>query len=125
MVGEKYYHPSHVEGLGRHNYWQADTVFGSSDTPAAVEALEGLRSTVAGVPEGATEAYQSRLFLESVASETEPLVPIDVPHHHVEVVRAIYKSAEEHRPVTLPLDKDDLFYSITGSLTHGAKRPPQ
>ena len=123
LVGEAYYHPSHAEGLGRHNYWQADTAFGSSDNPAAVEALESLRSAVAGVPEGATEAYQSRLFLESVASEAEPLVPIDVPRHHVEVVRAIYKSAQEHRPVTLPLDKDDPFYGITGRLTHGVKRP--
>ena len=125
LVGEAYYHPSHSEGLGRDAYWKADTAFGSSDNPAAVEALESLRSEVAGVPEAATEAYQSRLFLESVAGELEPLVPIEVPRHHVEVVRAIYKSAEEHLPVTLPLDKNDPFYGISGRLTHGVKRPSQ
>lgn len=125
LVAEAYYHPSHTEGLGRDAYWQADTTFGSSDNLAAVEALESLRSEVAGVPEAATEAYQSRLFLESVAGGLEPLVPIEVPRHHVEVVRAIYKSAEEHRPVTLPLDKDDPFYGLSGRLTHGVKRPSQ
>ena len=122
LIAEAYYHPSHSEGLGRDAYWQADTAFGSSDNPAALEALESLRSEVAGVPEAATEAYQSRLFLEGVASGLEPLVPIEVPRHHVEVVRAIYKSAEEHRPVTLPLDKDDPFYGLSGRLTHGVKR---
>lgn len=123
LVGEAYHHPFHAEGLGRHRYWKADTAFGSSDNPVSVEALESLRSAVADVPEDATEAYQSRLFLESITSKTEPLVPIDVPRHHVEVMRAIYKSAEEHRSVTLPLDKDDPFYSITGRLTHGVKLP--
>ena len=122
LVGEAYYSPPHNTGLGRSNYWQAETTFGSSDNPAAVEALESLRSEVTGVPETATEAYQSRLFLESIANDTEPLVPIEVPRHHVEVVRAIYKSAEERQPVTLPLDKDDPFYGIAGRLTHGVKR---
>ena len=55
-------------------------------------------------------------------NDTQPLVPIDVPRHPVEVVRAIYKSAEERQPVTLPLDKDDPFYGTTGRLTHGVKR---
>jgi len=122
LVGEEYYHsPAGLLG-SRGSYWQADTTFGSSDNPAAVEALEALRAEVADVPEQASEEYQSRLFLESIANNTEPLVPIDVPHHHVGVVRAIYKSAEEHRPVTLPLDKDDPFYGVTGRLTHGVKR---
>ena len=49
-------------------------------------------------------------------------MPIEVPRHHVEVVRAIYKSAEERRPVTLPLDRDDPFYSRKGRLTHGVQR---
>jgi len=97
-------------------------MFGSSDTPIAVDALECLRLAVVDIPDGATEAYQSRLFLESVADGTGPLVPIDVPRHHVEVVRAIYKSAEEHQPETLPLDKDDPFYGVTGRLTQGVKR---
>ena len=123
LVGEAYYSPPLNTAMGRSNYWKADTTFASSDNPAAVEALESLRSEVAGVPETATEAYQSRLFLESILNDTEPLVPIDVPRHHVEVVRAIYKSAEERQPVTLPLDKDDPFYGAAGRLTHGVKRP--
>ena len=123
LVGEEYY-PSPTGLLGgRDNYWQADTTFGSSDNPAAVEALETLRMDVAHIPEQVSEAHQSRLFLETIANDTEPLVPIDVPRHHVEVVRAIYKSAEEGRPVTLPLDKDDPFYGLEGQLTHGVKRP--
>ena len=122
LVGEAYHSPPLNTAMGRSNYWHADTSFGSSGNPATVEALERLRSEVAGVPETATEAYQSRLFLESIADNTEPLVPIDVPRHHVEVVRAIYKSAEERRPVTLPLDKDDPFYGTAGRLTHGVKR---
>ena len=31
--------------------------------------------------------------------------------HHVEIVRALYKSAHEGAPVSLPLDKDDPFYT--------------
>ena len=122
LVGEAYFSPPLNTTLGRNNHWQADTTFASNDNPAAVNALENLRSEVASVPETATEAYQSRLFLESIADDTEPLVPIDVPRHHVEVVRAMYKSTEERLPVTLPLDKDDPFYNTAGKLTHGVKR---
>ena len=43
----------------------------------------------------------------------------------MEVTRAIYKSAEEHRPVTLPLDKDDPFYSFEGRLTGTASAGPR
>jgi predicted dehydrogenase len=123
LVGEEYY-PGEAGILGsRSNYWEADTSFGSSDNPAAVDALEALRAEVTGVPLRISEEYQSRLFLETIASNTEPLVPVEVPRHHVEVVRAIYKSAEEGRPVTLPLDKNDPFYRSTGRLSHGVKRP--
>ena len=97
--------------------------FGSSDKPEAVEALEALRSRVAHIPEPLSQRDQTRFFLESIINNTEPLVPVDVPRHHVEVVRAIYKSAAEHRLVTLPLDKDDPFYSFKGRLAHGVKRP--
>ena len=34
----------------------------------------------------------------------EPEVPIEIPHHHVEVTRAIYKSAAGNKPVKLPLE---------------------
>ena len=124
LVGEAH-HSSPVAGSPRGNYWQADTTFGSSDNPAAVEALEALRTELARIPEQATEEYQSRLFLESIINDTEMPVPIEVPRNHVEVVRAIYKSAEEHQPVTLPLDKNDPFYSRQGRLTSGVKPPSQ
>ena len=55
-----------------------------------------------------------------------PVPPfIEVPHHHVEVTRAIYKSAAEGQPVTLPLDKRDPFYTFEGRLpgTNAAGRP--
>ena len=124
LVGEAYHPCPGSRGWGADNYWQADTVFGSTDNSGAAEALESLRSNVNHFPESATEAYQSRLFLESIVNNTEPLVPIDVPHHHVEVVRAIYKSAAERQPVKLPLDKEDPFYSNTGRLIHSVKRGP-
>ena len=60
--------------------------------------------------------------MESIINNSEPLVPIDVPRNHVEVVRAIYKSAEEYQPVRLPLDKEDPFYGTAGRLTHGVQR---
>ncbi len=101
---------------------QASTSFASADNPAALEALEALRADVAHIPEQITQEYQTRLFLESIIDNTEPRVPIEVPRHHVELVRAIYKSAEERRPVTLPLDRDDPFYSRKGRLTHGVQR---
>ena len=122
LVGEAYYSPPLNTGLGRNNHWRADTTFASNENSGAVDALENLRSEVACVPETATEAYQSRLFLESIADDTAPLVPIDVPRHHVEVVRAMYKSTEERQPVKLPLDKNDPFYTTAGRLTHGVKR---
>ena len=81
---------------------------------------DGAENTkVEAVPERATEAHQSRLWLESIAGDSEPLVPIEVPRHHVEVVRAIYKSAATHRPVGLPLDKSDPFYRFEGHVTAG------
>ena len=115
--------PPPVEGLSRDECWQSDTTFGSNDNPAALEGLEALRADVASVPERATEIYQSRLWLESIANGSEPLVPVEVPHHHVEVVRAIYKSAATHQPVVLPLDKSDPFYRFEGHVTAG-KVPP-
>ena len=118
LVGEKY-HQAPMEGFSRDNYWEADTSFGSNDSPAALHALEALQAKVEAVPERASEAHQSRLWLESIAGDTEPLVPIDVPRHHVEVVRAIYKSAATHRPVGLPLDKSDPFYRFEGHVTAG------
>ena len=119
LVGERY-HTAPTEGFARDNYWEADTSFGSSDNPAAVDALEALRAQVEAVPERATEADQSRLWLESIANDSEPMVPIDVPRHHVEVVRAIYKSAATHEPVGLPLDRDDPFYRFEGHVEAAA-----
>ena len=72
---------------------------------------------VSEVPERASEEYQSRLFLEGIANDVDPRVPIDVPMQHVELVRAMYKSAHERAPVTLPLDKNDPFYTFEGRLT--------
>ena len=104
----------------------AQVSFASGDNPAAVEALKALRPQVAHIPESFLgQTYQTRLFLESIINDTEMRVPIEVPRNHVEVVRAIYKSAEEHQPVTLPLDKNDPFYSRKGRLTSGVKPPSQ
>lgn len=95
---------------------RANLNFGSGD-PSKLEALEALNADVEHIPEEIDQQYQTRLFLESIINDTEPRVPIEVPRNHVELVRAIYKSAEEHQPVTLPLDKDDPFYGREGRLT--------
>ncbi|MCW5849854.1 MAG: Gfo/Idh/MocA family oxidoreductase [Anaerolineae bacterium] len=116
LVGEEYF-PNPGPRLTAASYWEAQTSFGSSDNPAAVAALEALRAEVEPVPTRASEAYQSRLWLAAIRDDTEPLVPVEVARHHVEVVRALYKSAAEHQPVSLPLDKADPFYSFEGRLT--------
>ena len=111
LVGEEYVN----QPAPGSSYWEADTTFGFGDG-AAVDALAALADDVSGVPERASEEYQSRLFLESIANDTEPVVPIEVPLHHVEVVRALYKSAHEGAPVSLPLDEGDPFYSFEGRI---------
>ena len=111
LVGEEYVNQT-APGS---NYWKADTTFGFGDG-AAVNALTSLAEEVSGVPEHASEEYQSRLFLESIANDSAPLVPIEVPMHHVEIVRALYKSAHEGAPVSLPLDEGDPFYTFEGRI---------
>ena len=93
--------------------------FASGDNPEALKGLEALRKAVEQVPEEVPQAYQTRLFLETIINDTDPVVPVEVARHHLEVTRAIYKSAEEHHPVTLPLDVSDPFYSFEGRLTGG------
>ena len=111
LVGEEYLNQSNPGS----SYWKADTTFGFGDG-AAVDALASLAEDVSGVPEQASEEYQSRLFLESIANDSDPVVPIEVPMHHVEIVRALYKSAHEGAPVSLPLDEDDPFYTFEGRI---------
>ncbi len=130
LVGEAYFSPPASPFQGRDRYWEADASFGSSEAgrfgsgdDSALQRLEDLRNGVADVPARATEAYQSRLFLECIATGSEPLVPIEAPRHHVELVRAMYSSAEQRRPVSLPLDPGDPFYGPTGRLSHGSRRP--
>ncbi len=104
----------------------SDLTIASSDNPGAVEAVRALEAELSpDFPEYVSQEDQTRLFLESIANDTDPLVPIEVPHHHVELTRAIYKSAEERRPVTLPLDKGDPFYTFEGRLTGTAAAGPR
>ena len=130
LVGEAYFSPPASPFQGRDRYWEADASFGSSETgrfgsgdDSALQRLQALRAELAEVPARATEAYQSRLFIECIASGNEPLVPIEVPRHHVELVRAMYSSAEQQRPVPLPLDPGDPFHGPDGRLSHGSRRP--
>jgi len=130
LVGEAYFSPPASPFQGRDRYWEAEASFGSSEAgrfgsgdDSALQRLQALRAEVAEVPARATEAYQSRLFIECIATGNAPLVPIEVPRHHVELVRAMYSSAEQHRPVPLPLDPGDPFYGPAGRLSHGSRRP--
>ena len=92
----------------------SNTTFTTSDNPTALKGLEALHADVAHLPEMVTMPEQVRIFLQTIIDDTEPMVPIEVHHHHVEVTRGIYKSAAEKTPVTLPLDKGDPFYSHEG-----------
>lgn len=94
----------------------SDVVFASDGYTEAVEGLEALRSEVAHLPETASQQDQTRYFLQNILDDSDPLVPIEVSRHHVEVSRAIYKSAVERVPVGLPLAKDDPFYTFEGRL---------
>ena len=96
----------------------SDVVFASDGDTVAVEGLEALRAQVAHLPEAASQQDQTRYFLQSILDDSDPLVPIEVSRHHVEVSRAIYKSAAERVPVALPLAKDDPFYTFAGRLGH-------
>ena len=94
----------------------SDVVFASDGYTEAVEGLEALRDEVAHLPEAASQQDQTRYFLQNILDDTDPLVPIEVSRHHVEVSSAIYKSAVERVPVGLPLAKDDPFYTFEGRL---------
>ena len=100
------------------------TEFTSSDNPAALEALEAMREEVACLPDRINQERQTRSFLEAIINDSETEVPIEVPRHHVEVTRAIYKSSEENRPVDLPLDRDDPWYRFEGRFVSGQTPPP-
>ena len=129
LVNEEYYISADGHSAGRDHYWKAITSFGSSGVGKfgdgdgiTLQNLETLRENLNDVPICASEAYQTRLFVECILNDSDPLVPIDIPRHHVEVVRAMYSSTEQHRPVTLPLDPGDPFYG-TARLSHGVRRP--
>ena len=100
------------------------TEFTSSDSPDALERLEAMREDVAHLPDRVSQERQTRSFLQAIIDDTDTEVPIEVPRHHVEVTRAIYKSSEENRPVDLPLDKDDPWYRFEGRFAAGQPPPP-
>ena len=94
----------------------SDVVFASDGDTEAVAGLEALRAEVEHLPEASSQQDQTRYFLQSILDDSDPLVPIEVSRHHVEVSRAIYKSAVERVPVGLPLAKNDPFYTFAGRL---------
>ena len=113
--------PRGAEGLP---VMTSTTEFTSSDNPAALESLEAMREDVAHLPNRINQERQTRSFLEAIINDSETEVPIEVPRHHVEVTRAIYKSSEENRPVDLPLDRDDPWYRFEGRFAAGQPPPP-
>ncbi len=125
VVQQEYTHPEVPTVMlgSRENGWQATVRFGSNHDPALVQRLEALEAEVADAPIRATEEYQSRIWLESILGGPPTPAPLRVPHHHVELTRAVYKSQETGGPVSLPLAKDDPFYGFDGRLTHGRTIP--
>lgn len=52
--------------------------------------------------------------LTALETNTSPLVTAEDGRRTVELISAIYESATTHKPVHLPLSKDDPFYTVEG-----------
>jgi predicted dehydrogenase len=107
----------------RESMTRSKVSFGSSNTPGVVAKLEALADDLGDIPETPSQLDQSRLWVRSILEDKPPPVPISVPRAHVELSRAIYKSQQTGARVTLPLDRDDPYYTFEGRLTRPAWMP--
>jgi len=107
----------------RETMFESVVTFGSSNTPEALPRLAALADELRDVPERPSQLYQSRLWVTSILEDRPLPVPIGVPRAHVELSRAIYKSQETGQRVSLPLDRNDPYYTFEGRLTRPAWMP--
>ena len=66
------------------------------------------------------EHHPGQLEAMLTALETDGPVPItgEEGRRTIELITAIYKSGSLHQPVSLPLQKDDPFYTVDGIRSH-------
>ena len=108
--------PAILLGTGRESVMKHTLSFGSTNTPGAVADLEALADEFQHLPEAPSQLYQSRLWASCILEDKPIPFPQTVARQHVELTRAIYKSAATGTTVQLPLDRDDPYYSFEGRL---------
>ena len=109
-------HPSLLLGTGRESVMKHTLSFGSTNTPGVVDELEALADEFQDLPNAPSQLHQSRVWASCVLENRPIPVPQSIARQHVELTRAIYKSAATGTTVQLPLDRDDPYYSFEGRL---------
>ena len=108
--------PAILLGTGRESVMKHTLSFGSTNTPGAVADLEALADEFQDLPEAPSQLHQSRLWATCILEDRPIPFPQTIARQHVELTRAIYKSAATSTTVQLPLDRDDPYYSFEGRL---------
>nr|WP_319473966.1 Gfo/Idh/MocA family oxidoreductase [uncultured Sphaerochaeta sp.] len=82
------------------------------------ETEEELQTIYEALPALSLEGHDAQLrnVLEAIANDEPPLVTAEEGRKAVELICAMYKSSTENGSVTLPLAKDDPFYTTEGML---------
>ncbi len=87
--------------------------------PRRNEALEAeLRADYDAIPPLPYEGHTGEIddFLTALEQGTRPMITGEDGRRTVELITAIYKSGSTKRTVTLPIDKNDEFYTFEGLL---------
>ena len=108
--------PTVLLNSGRESVFKHTLSFGSTNTPGVVAELEALGEGLEDIPEAPSQLHQSRLWASCILKDRPIPFPQSIARQHVELTRAIYKSAATGTTVQLPLDQDDPYYSFEGRL---------
>ena len=108
--------PAILLDSGRESVMKHTLSFGSTNTPGAVAELEALGDGLDDFPETPSQLHQSRTWASCILEDRPIPFPQSIARQHVELTRAIYKSAATGTTVQLPLDHDDPYYSFEGRL---------
>jgi len=108
--------PTVLLNTGRESVFKHTLSFGSTNTPDVVAELEALGNGLEDLPKAPSQLHQSRLWASCVLEGRPIPFPQTIARQHVELTRAIYKSAATGTTVQLPLERDDPYYSFEGRL---------
>ncbi len=108
--------PTVLLNSGRESVFKHTLSFGSTNTPGVLAELEALGDELDDFPEAPSQLHQSRLWASCALEDRAVPFPQTIARQHVELTRAIYKSAATASTVRLPLDRDDPYYSFEGRL---------